>query len=451
MRIALIGSAPSSIMLAPFKDASYAAYMGGKPQIQPPTPHLDESWKIWACSPGVYGIIPRADAYFELHRWEPGKPWFSPEYCQFLREFKGPVYTGGHVPELPTGEMYPIKEIEGEFSSYFLTSSLALMFALALYKLGQMDKQHDAHGLALEQHTIGMWGVDMAANEEYGYQRAGCQYFLLEAMRRGYQIYVPPESDLLRPMPVYGLCEWDHNWIKATARMQELQTRESNAMHAARENEQTLSFFRGARENQKYNMDTWTSPYGLRSGEYVRRVDTPDEAVVRAPSAFDEALKNGPVSWIDGSTELDANAGFDPWTTRDAEDQKEIAAIRASSMSPAEKQMHEAKVVGLAELHKARANKPPADPAPEDDPHVAAFEAAKAAKIAAGAAMTEASAVERALQEAKAQVERRATEDQMMLERALEARRLAIATKAAETRARNLATKAAALKKPRKK
>lgn len=277
MKIALLGSAPSSIMKAPFKDASYAEYLGGKPQIQPPTPHIEESWKIWACSPGAYGRVERCDAYFELHRWEPGQPWFSPEYCQFLREFKGPVYTGGYVPELPTGEVYPIKEIEAEFTSYFLTSSLALMFALAIYKLKQFDKEMEAAGLEKEQHTIGMWGVDMAANEEYGYQRAGCQFFILDALRRGIEVYVPPESDLLRPMPVYGLCEWDHNWIKATERMRELQMHESNAMQSMRNVEQTMSFFKGARENQKYTMDTWTSPYGLPAGQYIKRFDTPDE------------------------------------------------------------------------------------------------------------------------------------------------------------------------------
>lgn len=274
MRIALLGSAPSSLHLAPFKDQSYQQYQGGKVQIQPPTPHIDESWLIWACSPGAYGRVERCDAYFELHRWEPGKPWFSPEYCQFLREFKGPVYTGGHVPDLPTGEVFPIKEIEAEFTSYFLTSSLSMMFALALHKLAEFDRARDAAGMDKEKHTIGMWGVDMAASEEYGYQRAGCQFFILEALRRGVEVYVPPESDLLRPMPVYGMCEWDHNWIKATARLQELQAQESNALQSMQNTQQTLAFFKGARENQRYNMDTWTSPYGMPAGQYINRVES---------------------------------------------------------------------------------------------------------------------------------------------------------------------------------
>ena len=273
MRIALLGSAPSSVMLAPFRDQSYQAFMGGKTQIQPAAPHIDESWLIWACSPGCYGRVERCDAYFELHRWEPGKLWFSPEYVQFLTQFKGPVYTGGVVAELPTHEVFPIKEIEAEFSSYFLTSSLSMMFALAIYKLEEYDKVMALAGEPKEKHTIGMWGVDMAASEEYGYQRAGCQYFILEALRRGIEVYVPPESDLLRPMPVYGMCEWDHNWIKGTARLQELQTQEQNHMAQLQTAQQSLAFFKGARENQKYNMDTWTSPHGMPAGQYINRVE----------------------------------------------------------------------------------------------------------------------------------------------------------------------------------
>jgi hypothetical protein len=41
-----------------------------------------------------------------------------------MRNFKGPVYTGGTVPEIPNHVVYPIDRIEEKFSSYFMTSSL---------------------------------------------------------------------------------------------------------------------------------------------------------------------------------------------------------------------------------------------------------------------------------------------------------------------------------------
>lgn len=269
MRIALYGSAPSSVQLGPHYDASYAQFTQGKQTHYPPLVHAAEEWEIWACSPGAFGALPRAHRWFELHRWEPGKPWFSPEYCQFLREFQGPVYTGGPIPEFPTHVVYPLAQVEAEFSSYFLTSSLALMLALAILEIETVRKQpgHDNN-----EDVIGLWGVDMAATEEYGYQRPGCWFFLLEALRRGIGVYVPPESDLLRPQPVYGISEWDHSYIKLTARSRELNARVQQQQAQLEQTKNDMLQLRGAMEDLDYMVKTWTSPYGIPAGVTVRIV-----------------------------------------------------------------------------------------------------------------------------------------------------------------------------------
>lgn len=267
MKIALIGSAPSSVALAPYADRSYETFLQGKPQMYPPAPHLGEEWEIWGCSPGAYGVVRRATRWFEVHRWEPGQQWFSPEYCQFLANFRGPVYTGGPVPDIPNHVVYPVARVEAEFSPYFLTSSLALMMALAILEI---EHARGAPEHAPEDDAIGFWGVDMAATEEYGYQRAGCQHFILEALRRGITVYVPPESDLLRPMPVYGLCEWDHNYIKATQRMRELQARRAQHEQEFQTAQNALRFVQGAIDDHTYQINTWTSPYGLPAGVMLR-------------------------------------------------------------------------------------------------------------------------------------------------------------------------------------
>ncbi len=237
MKIALLGSAPSSVGLAPFQDASFDQWLGGKPPPQsPPSPHIDETWQIWGCSPGAWAVVPRSDRWFEVHRWEPGKPWFSPEYCQFLQNYRGPVYTGGPIPEIPNHVVYPIERVEEEFSGYFLGSSLSLMFALAIFEIEDDRKRRidEAKKAGMEfpnlaaksqDDVIGLWGVDMAANEEYSDQRLGCQFFALEALRRGIKVFLPPESCLLRPKPVYGISEWEQTYIKCTQRMRELVAR----------------------------------------------------------------------------------------------------------------------------------------------------------------------------------------------------------------------------------
>lgn len=269
MKIALIGSAPSSVNLGPYFDKSYAEFVQGKQPRYPGSPHMEETWEIWGCSPGAFGVVRRATRWFEVHRWEPGKPWFSPEYCQFLCDFKGPVYTGRPIPEIKNHVVYPIERVEEEFSSYFLTSSLALMMALAILEIEDYRKAHPEHDH--DEDVIGFWGVDMAATEEYGYQRAGCQHFILEALRRGIGVYVPPESDLLRPMPVYGLSEWDHNYIKLTARARELNDRLARHHQEAEAAQAQMRFITGAIDDMNYMVNTWTSGFGLPAGEVLRK------------------------------------------------------------------------------------------------------------------------------------------------------------------------------------
>lgn len=266
MRIAICGSAPSSARLAPYIDKSIKEATAALP-VQPPNPYQDQVWEIWGCSPALYGIANRHTRWFELHRWEPGQPWFSPEYCQWLRSFRGPIYTGGPVPELPTAVPYPLRAVENEFGPYFLTSSISLMQALAIMEIEAARK---AGLIAPDEGTIGLFGVDMAATEEWNEQRPGCQFFVIEALRRGITMYVPPESDLLRPIPVYGLCEWDHRYIKGMQRARELSSRQKDAMQRREAAHIEAAQLSGALDDHNWQIKTWASPYGLPSGVYLR-------------------------------------------------------------------------------------------------------------------------------------------------------------------------------------
>ena len=284
MKIALIGSAPSSSLLAPYWDKTYLDFLEGKEQMAPPLHHGEEKWDIWGCSPGAAGQVGRATRWFEIHRWEPGKEWFQIGYLEFLRRFKGPVYIGGYVLEkdIPNQRLYPIEAIEEEFSSYFLTSSLSLMMALAILEIEQIRRWR--RGVALKPEfvpdderakpdtddEIGFWGVDMAAGEEYGYQRAGCQHFILDALKRNIGVYVPAESCLLRPMPVYGLCEWDHNYIKMTQRMREMNGALQGHMKQLEDAKNAIAHVQGGQEDLNYMVNTWTSRYGLPAGVTIR-------------------------------------------------------------------------------------------------------------------------------------------------------------------------------------
>jgi hypothetical protein len=129
-----------------------------------------------------------------------------------------------------------------KYGPYFFTSSLSYMWALAL-------EQKPTH--------VGMWGVDMTAGEEYGYQRPGCHYFIQKARDLGVQVVVPVESDICAPTPQYGFRELNPLYRKLFVRRQELQARYQTAIarkNAAHEEATAIS---GALEDIEYMIDTW--------------------------------------------------------------------------------------------------------------------------------------------------------------------------------------------------
>ena len=222
-QICLVGTAPSSIRLAPYQSPD---------------------WEIWCCSPGTWAAQPpKIDQFFELHRWEPGQPWMSKEYCQFLMDFPGKVWTSDEVKGMKNCNIMPVYKLVDKYGPYFFTSSLAWMFALAIEE--KPDK-------------IALFGVDMAATQEYGYQRAGCQYFAMLARAKGIEVGVPPESDLLRPAPLYGVCENSHAYIKMLERKRELTDRHNKLKAELTEKDKEFMFLTGALDDLQWHINTWT-------------------------------------------------------------------------------------------------------------------------------------------------------------------------------------------------
>lgn len=236
-RIALLGSAPSSVRLAPFDDPS---------------------WDIWACSPGSYPHLRRVDQFFELHRWEPHQSWFHPDYIKFMASIGKPVYMIEPVKEIPMSVAYPKNDIlryvwarnqkpdgsivEMRFNPNAFGSSLSWMLALAITQ---------------SPDEIGLWGVDMAATEEYGGQKDGCLELIHVARCLGIKVTTPPESDLLRPMPLYGFREVDPMFIKLQTRVNELSELLAKAEAEYQDADRRRWFYKGALDDAIYVQRTW--------------------------------------------------------------------------------------------------------------------------------------------------------------------------------------------------
>lgn len=247
MKIAILGSAPSSMTKAPLGDPS---------------------WQIWACSPGTYASLSRVDAFYEVHRWEPGvigradtqKPWFSPEYVMWMKTVPPVVWVSDQdaLRDLPNAKMLPWRELVAKYGHYLWTSSIAYMTAMAIDKIEAARAERKEKGLPEEQDVVGFFGVDMAANEElYSGQRSACQMFLQILVGKRIDFYIPPESDLAVPPPMYGVSETHHRAIKWLERKRELQARLAAANGAVQQAQNSASFLQGALDDLTYMQTMW--------------------------------------------------------------------------------------------------------------------------------------------------------------------------------------------------
>lgn len=226
MKICILGGAPSSCKLAPFGD---------------PT------WEIWACSPSNY-IAPRVDAWFEVHSFDRKDVTGNEFYIQTLQRHDR-VYITKPDPRMPKGIVLDYDEITkpygGMFVQSFMQSSVSYMLAMAIN---------------LKPKAIGLWGVDMAAESEYDYQRPGCHFFFNEAMKRDIEIIAPPESDILNPLPPYGYKEhWPMYW-RQKARKIEILERKREAERLIMEKQNLLTAMEGALADINYINNTYLKP-----------------------------------------------------------------------------------------------------------------------------------------------------------------------------------------------
>jgi len=222
LKVALVGTAPSSRMMAPFNDPS---------------------WKIWACSPGNMNILPRVDAWFEIHGnllWPECRSYGEP-YIEWLKQQPFPIYMQDKS-QVPNAIPFPMKEMVKDFGPYFFTSSFAWMMALAM-KQGATE--------------IALYGIDMASKDEYVLQRSGGHYFFTEAQRRGIKMYAPYESDIMQPPGLYGYSEVTPFGRKILARTAEIKDR-LNAMRSQRDNlTHQITYLEGAVEDLDYVSSIW--------------------------------------------------------------------------------------------------------------------------------------------------------------------------------------------------
>lgn len=213
-------------------------------------PHRDEapfddpSWEIWGVN-DAWSFMPRADRWFEvhsrpIHEWELRR---AKGHLDFLATFAGPIYMIDHYDHIPTSVAFPLAEVIEDLGRVYLTSSIAYMLALAIHE--RVDE-------------LGVWGVDMASQSEYGHQRPCCEWLIGVAEGRGMRVTLPDACKLMAGK-LYGRGDLNEAGEKLTTdqmqeRLRDLAEREKHWTGVVSDAKRRLDIAEGALAEARYQI-----------------------------------------------------------------------------------------------------------------------------------------------------------------------------------------------------
>ena len=217
--------------------------------------HLHEEFEYWGVNNLYHTMKGPWSRWFELHHiyqengiWmRRGKKEFRKQpielYLKELGELKIPVYMQAPNPLVPNAVQYPLMDVLKLFGDY-LTNTISYMMALAL-----MEQFEEVH----------IYGVDMAVQSEYFYQRPSCEYFLGIMAGRGVRIVIPKDSDLLKNRFLYGYHEVEEERfnVKLKKMWNAMEQRKAKAMQNLQMAQKQVDQYIGAQSANREIAKIW--------------------------------------------------------------------------------------------------------------------------------------------------------------------------------------------------
>jgi len=221
--------------------------IGTAPSTRGLAPLDTKEWEVW-CQADFWTDLKRIDRWFEFGSMDLLVNEF-PEYLEFLKKAKFPVYMRDKYKEVAMSEQFPFEEMCQRYGREFMTATVVWMMAQAI-------TEHQ-NGQPVE--VIGLWGYDMALDGEYNHQRPGIRHLEWIAKQHGIQILIPKGSDLLiMPIP-YPFADEDPMVAKIRARKRDINNkiggleRQVNELGARITTFQgNITYLKGAMEDLNY-------------------------------------------------------------------------------------------------------------------------------------------------------------------------------------------------------
>lgn len=171
------------------------AVVGLSPTTHDKAPWGDPDWQVWGLPWDVKGW-PYMDRHFEMHDFrllDSKHSKRSADYWQRLHDCQR-LYVQQETLTLPTAIEYPFEAVAQSIGQAYWNSSIAYALALAIHERAD---------------EIAIFGVDMSADDEYGYQRPNMEYLIGVARGKGIKVSIPDESPLCK-FQGKGIRFYDH-------------------------------------------------------------------------------------------------------------------------------------------------------------------------------------------------------------------------------------------------
>ncbi len=248
-KVAIVGFAPSSM--------TDVRTMFDDPDL--------EIWSLNQLYMAFPDIVERTTRWFQIHHRTSYDQTILRDHSHhqwMAKQEKFPIYTQEQNSDVPMSIRFPKETIMGVFGNYW-TNSISWEIALAIYE-------------GFEK--IYLFGIDMAQDSEYSFERPSVEFFLGWACGvtgDKNRIVIPEKSDILKTLWIYPYDDSAPFRAKVVARQQELTQRLQQHAAAEQENRDVKNQLLGARDNMQYIMKTWE--------QSSRELVTKDNRTTRCP------------------------------------------------------------------------------------------------------------------------------------------------------------------------
>ncbi len=144
-------------------------------------PWEDGEWELWGLPWDDYGwpVFSRCFEMHDLRLLESEHSKRKPDYMERLSHCQNLYMQDAYFP---FAKRYPFEEVAKTTGAYW-NSSIAYAMAMAIHEGAD---------------EIGLWGVDMKGDDEYGYQKPNMEYLIGLALGKGIKVHLPQSSPLMK-------------------------------------------------------------------------------------------------------------------------------------------------------------------------------------------------------------------------------------------------------------